>query len=44
MARAYVILPDGWGPSRLAITHLERAGYQTEHWIILGRGQYVILR
>ena len=30
VARAYVELPDGWGPQRMVIVACERAGYRVE--------------
>lgn len=33
MARAYVELPYGWGPSRLVLVAFRRAGYQVDRLV-----------
>jgi hypothetical protein len=36
MARAYVELPEGWGPSRLILVAWRRAGYDVDQLVGLG--------
>jgi hypothetical protein len=36
MARAYVELPEGWGPSRLILVAWKRAGYDVSRLVGLG--------
>jgi hypothetical protein len=46
VARAYVELPDGWGPQRMVIVAFQRAGYVSAHPEVVkafGRGRDQLL-
>lgn len=44
MARAWVELPDGWGPGRVVLVRVKALGYEVTHMVSPGEASWLELR
>lgn len=44
MARAFVELPEGWGPARVVLVQVRQLGYDVTQMVRPGEAGYLIVR